>query len=411
MPLHSVDRHRPGRGHRVRLCCLLSCLLLLLALSGASAQAAVAVPEPPGPDAPAEAWLVTYGPGEIYWQRFGHNAIWIRDPARRLDHVFNFGFFDFGQERFLLRFLLGRMLYFSAARPAQEEFGDYVVENRSIRIQRLDLESGQIERLTEFLVNEVRPENRNYLYDYYENNCSTRVRDAIDLAIGGSLSAQYRYLPGELTRRDHTRRLTLPDPLLYLGLEIVLGAPVDAPASMWDEMFIPALLAAGAGALDVGSPAGPRPLVTDDRIIFRSSLPAPADAPVRTWPRYLAYSLGLIAIAWLLTRLAGSNSAVLLARTWLVLAGVAGLALVFFWLGTDHGVASLNMNLLVLNPLWLWLAAWRRGSPGVLPIVAGMSVLAAVMPWFPPQQYTQDVLAAFLPLNLAAAAVLGRRRI
>lgn len=391
--------------------CALRCLLLLLTLVCASAQAALTVPDPPAPGDPAEAWLVTYGPGEIYWQRFGHNAIWIRDSARRLDHVFNFGFFDFEQEQFLLRFLLGRMLYFSAARPAAEEFADYVSENRSIRVQRLDLEPGQIERLREFLLNEVRPENRNYLYDYYENNCSTRVRDAIDMAIGGSLSAQYRYLPGELTRREHTRRLTLPDPLLYLGLEIVLGAPVDAPASMWDEMFIPALLAEGAGALDVGSAAGPRPLVTEDRVMFRSTLPSPAEVPVRTWPRYLAFSLGLLAVVWLLTRLAGPNTAVVLARTWLTLAGVAGLALVFFWVGTDHGVASLNMNLLVFNPLWLWLATWRRGNPGVLPIVAGISVLAAVMPLFPPQQHTQDVLAAFLPLNLAAAATLARRRV
>jgi hypothetical protein len=47
-----------------------------------------------------EVWLVTYGPGEIYWQRFGHNGIWIRDEGLGLDHVFNFGFFDFEQEGF-----------------------------------------------------------------------------------------------------------------------------------------------------------------------------------------------------------------------------------------------------------------------------------------------------------------------
>jgi hypothetical protein len=98
-----------------------------------------------GPGAEAagtEVWLVTYGPGEIYWQRFGHNAIWIRDPALGLDHVFNFGFFDFAQEDFFLRFLQGRMLYFSAAQPARDEFAAYIDENRSIRAQRLDWTSG-----------------------------------------------------------------------------------------------------------------------------------------------------------------------------------------------------------------------------------------------------------------------------
>ena len=59
-----------------------------------------------------EAWLVTYGPGEIYWQRFGHNAIWIRDPDLGLDHVFNFGFFDLEHENLFLRFHQGRLFYF-----------------------------------------------------------------------------------------------------------------------------------------------------------------------------------------------------------------------------------------------------------------------------------------------------------
>ena len=90
------------------------------------------------PSMETEAWLVTYGPGEIYWERFGHNAIWIRDAGLGLDHVFNFGFFDFEQENFFLNFLQGRMLYFSAARPAREEFAGYINQNRSIRAQRLD---------------------------------------------------------------------------------------------------------------------------------------------------------------------------------------------------------------------------------------------------------------------------------
>ena len=129
-----------------------------------------------------QVWLVTYGPGEVYWQRFGHNAIWIREPARGLDHVFNFGFFDFAQQDFFLRFLQGRMMYFSAAQPAQQEFAAYIDENRSIRAQRLDLSPEQAAWLTGYLLEEVRPENRDYLYDYYRNNCSTRVRDAIDRA-------------------------------------------------------------------------------------------------------------------------------------------------------------------------------------------------------------------------------------
>ncbi len=122
--------------------------------------------------------------------------------------MFNFGFFDFAQENFILRFLRGRMLYFSAAQPAREEFAAYIDENRSIRAQRLALSPEQTAATHGFLLQEVRPENRDYRYDYYRNNCSTRVRDALDQAFGGRLSADFGRLPAAQTWRDHTRRLT-----------------------------------------------------------------------------------------------------------------------------------------------------------------------------------------------------------
>ena len=216
--------------------------ILFLALFNASTLFAQDLPEA----RETQVWLVTYGPGEIYWQRFGHNAIWIRDRERGLDHAFNFGFFDFEQENFFLRFLQGRMLYFSAARPAQDEFTAYINENRSIRAQRLDLSVDQKEHLTRFLLNEIKPENRDYLYDYYRNNCSTRVRDALDMGLGGLLREKFEPLAGAQTWREHTRRLTVDDFWLYLGLEIVLGATIDREIDRWDELFIPSEL---AGAL------------------------------------------------------------------------------------------------------------------------------------------------------------------
>jgi hypothetical protein len=380
-------------------------LCLLLALCCLPATLAIAGDSDPGES--AEAWLVTYGPGEIYWQRFGHNAIWIRDPRRGLDHAFNFGFFDFAQQNFMLRFLRGRMLYFSAARPARDEFAAYIDENRSIRAQHLVLTGAQVEGLTEYLLREVRPENRDYRYDYYRNNCSTRVRDALDQALGGELSTRFARMPAAQSWRDHTRRLAADDFWLYLGLEIVLGAPVDRPTNAWEEMFIPALLADAVAGMQVGSGGGAAPLASEDVVLFESSLAAPATAPRAWWPRYLLASLAVLAAVWLLCRLAGPGLARGLARSWLLVAGLAGLALLFLWFGTDHVVARQNMNLLVFNPLWLWPAVGRGTRRLTLPVIAGFSLLAIVLPALPPHQYTLDVLAAFLPLNLAAAVVLG----
>lgn len=366
----------------------------------------------PGPalaqdEALPQAWLLTYGPGEIYWQRFGHNAIWIRDPELGLDHTFNFGFFDFAQQGFLRNFLLGRLNYFAAARPAQVELAEYIDDNRSIRAQRLDLQPEQLERLTRHLLTAVSAENREYLYDYYLHNCSTRIRDALDIALGGALRAELQPAPAPLDFRDHTRRLTSMDYWLYLGLETGLGSPIDRPIDRWDELFIPGEVADAVEAL--GNPVTGRPLVIEDVILYESTLAEPPGVPRTLWYRYLLVPVLLLLAAAGLVRAIPRLTARHLALAWLTLAGLLGCVLAFLWLFTDHWVARLNLNLLLINPLWLLIAAvpaLRR--PGAW-LVLACGLFAVLAPWLPPGQYNADVAAVLWPLNLAAALALLRR--
>ena len=381
-------------------------LLYLVVVSTWSSTLAADEPAPS-----TEVWLLTYGPGEIYWQRFGHNAIWIRDTDLGLDHVFNFGFFDFEQENFFLRFLQGRLLYFSAARPAQREFSSYIDENRSIRAQRLKLTPEQSLRLVEYLVDEVQPENRDYLYDYYTNNCSTRVRDALDLALGGALASSFKPVTGAQSWRDHTRRLTVGNFWIYLGLEIALGAKIDQPISRWDEFFIPSELAASLAAVEQPGAGSLQSLVVEDVMLYQSSLKPPPLVPGNWWPRYLLMGMGLLAVAWLACSLLRVLNPLLLVQGWLLLSGLAGVIMLFFWFFTDHAAAGQNLNLLVFNPLW-WLVLYWKQHKAAGPVLLLASVLAWLMALLSPHQYTIDVLAAFLPLNIASGItlILLRRR-
>jgi hypothetical protein len=398
--------------HGVFLVCL-----LLGAAADARAQAPdEAIPKQEAGALPASlqdyqtgVWLVTYGPGELYWQRFGHNGIWIRDEDLGLDHIFNFGFFDFAQQDFFLRFLQGRMLYFSAAQPAQSEFAQYIDENRSIRLQKLALDGEQALRLADFLVREVQPENRDYLYDYYWNNCSTRVRDALDGALGGSLSRAFAAVPAGQDFREHTRRLTVGSSWLYLGLELVLGNPVDRPVSRWDEFFVPAELAAGVTELP-----NARELVQEDVILYQSTLQPPSGTATQRWWFYLLCSAVLVAALTFMTAKLGLGKGVVVARAWLTLGGLGGGAMVFFWYGTDHAVAAGNFNLLLFNPLFIFINFAKFRRPVGWLAVAGVglallqSLLHSFMAW-PPGQYTADVVVALGPLNLWAAWLCLRR--
>lgn len=359
-------------------------------------------------DDAAQAWLVTFSPGEIYFERFGHNAIWLREPALGLDHTFNFGYFDFEQEDFFLRFMRGRMLYFSVAQPATREFEYYRQVNRSIRAQKLNLSPTQFQRLRDYLLNEVQPENRDYRYDYYLNNCSTRIRDALDIALDGALSARTSQMPAEFNFRDQTRRLTQTQFWYYLGLETGLGMPVDRAVSRWDEMFIPMVVADEISALSTESTPDV-PLVELDTMFYTSTLPLPAAAPAKNWYRYLILGLMVTGFAWLSGRYMPSVWLAGLSRAWVLISATLGLVLAGLWFLTDHEASSHNVNLLLLNPLLLIALVPRLQRFGAALLIGG-NVLAFILLFLPTRQYNLDVMALLGPINLAVGLYLLKER-
>ena len=363
------------------------------------------------PDNGTEAWLITFGPGEIYWERFGHNAIWLREPAAGLDHTFNFGYFDFGQEDFFLRFIRGRMLYFSIAQPAIMEFEFYRQGNRSIRAQKLNLTASQYQNLRDYLLNEIKPENRDYRYDYYLNNCSTRIRDALDIALDGALSARTDIIPASLNFRDQTRRLTQEQFWYYLGLELALGLPVDRAVSRWDEMFIPMVVADEMAAMSLLTSESDKPLIAVDTMLFTSTAAKPAVVPGTTWHRYLLLGLLITGLAWLSGKFMPWVWLEGLSLAWVMICATNGSILAALWLLTDHEVARVNANLLLFNPMVILalVPLLRRIGAAVL---AGGVVVAWVLLMFSEHQYNLDVLALLTPINLAVAAyfIKDRRR-
>jgi len=386
--------------------CWLLCIAILAWSPTASPMERAPLP-PILPDA-SEAWLVTFGPGEIYWERFGHNAIWLREPAAGMDHTFNFGYFDFEQEDFFLRFLRGRMQYFSVAQAASREFDFYRQDNRSIRLQKLALTSSQYLRLRDYLINEVKPENRNYRYDYYLNNCSTRIRDTIDVALDGALSSRTKTVAAELNFREQTRRLTQMQFWYYLGLELGLGYPVDRAVTRWDEMFIPMVLADELAAMTLETGEAGGGLVTVDKMLFTSTHPEPSVTPGSTWYRYLALGLLVSGLAWLSGKFMPPVCLAGLCHAWVLISTTIGLLLAGLWFFTDHQVASHNANLLLFNPLVIVALVPALRRVGAVLLLIGL-VVAYLLLLLPQHQYNLDVLTLVTPINLAVSAFLLRK--
>jgi hypothetical protein len=393
-----------------------------LLLAPVAAQGAVQRPEP---GSELRVYLMTMGPGARVWERFGHNAIWIHDPSAQPDTAYNYGLFDFRQENFLLRFLRGEMWYWMAGFPAEPYVGTYVRDNRSVWLQELNLPPAARLELLEFLRWNERPEHRFYHYDYYDDNCSTRVRDALDRVIGGAIKAQTAQLATGTTYRFHTQRLTTNDPLIFTGLLMALGPGVDRPISAWEEMFLPMALREYVRNVRLRGPdGGSVPLVAGERTLFESTAPDPPQTPPQWLPWYLL--LGM-AIGGLATALGGAARGRVpkagvafgtLAAVWGTVGGLGGVVLAGLWAFTDHTMAYRNENLFQLNPLLLGLAAlvplalagfqragrWARGLALVL---AGLSLLGLLLQALPGlDQVNGPVIALLLPVHLGMLAGL-----
>jgi hypothetical protein len=369
---------------------------------------------------------MTMGPGAAVWERFGHNAIWIHDPSVRPDTAYNYGLFDFQQENFLLRFIRGQMWYWMAGFPAEPYTQTYIRDNRSVWLQELNLSPRARLELREFVRWNERPENRFYHYDYYNDNCSTRVRDAIDRVIGGAIEAQTVSLPTGTTYRFHTQRLTANDPLVFTGLLLALGQGVDRPISAWEEMFLPLAMRDYVRRVTVPGPTGTRvSLVASERTLFESTAPPPPDAPPSWLHWYLLVGTaggGLAAALGGLARrhVAGRLGLGVVAVLWGLLAGLGGVVLAGLWAFTDHAMAYRNENLFQVNPLVLALAvlvplaltgSGRAGRWGRALAVglAGLSLLGLaiqVLPGF--DQVNGQVIALALPIHIGFVAGLRR---
>jgi Domain of unknown function (DUF4105) len=414
------------RGHALRLLCGISLL--------ASTRPATAGGQTPAPtDSTAAAprqgdelkvFLMTFGPGRQVWERFGHNALWIHNPADGSDLAYNYGLFDFHQHNFLLRFARGQMRYWMAGYPAAAYIDQYERDNRSIWIQELELPPRAKIQLLEFLRWNALPEHRYYHYDYYRDNCSTRVRDAIDQVLNGALRRRTDTIPAHTTYRFHTQRLTANDPMIFTALLAALGPGVDRPISAWEEMFLPLQMREWVRTMTVPGPDGhPVPLVRAERTVFESSLAVPPDAPPNWVPWYLLLGVVLGGGALALSRPARSSAAarfgfLVVSGGWLVLAGLAGVVLAGLWGLTDHVMAYRNHNLFQLDPLALALVpamvvGVRRGAPAwgvklawLVVVLALIGLLLKLLPGW--GQVNGPIIALALPAHAGVAAALTR---
>ena len=353
---------------RVVFWALVAGLLAGLALAPAGPVCAA-----PGPGDNLRVELLTIGPGPATWSRFGHSALRFEDVRGRGDVVFDFGTFDDHQGNVIGRFLQGRLQYYLSVSTFRDTVADYRGQGRRIEAQELRLTGRQRLRLFRRLRRLVRPENRQYRYHHFTNNCATRIRDELDRVLGGPLRRQLRRVPAG-TYRDWIRRATRGAPWFHLGFDLIL-THADRSITLWEAAFAPEALHDGVARVTLAAATGGGrvPLVRATRTVCRGAGFSSAGSDSRAW-----FLVGL----WLLSLL---GLAPLLAPGWPRLTrGIAGGALVLWGLAQTLGCVAIlflqfystlaqfrgNPNLAVfapVGPLYIWsglrlATGWRGGA-------------------------------------------------
>jgi len=408
--------------------------LLLSALARPASAQLPNVPSDPNatPGSELTIFHVTMGPGDDVYEKFGHNALWVHDPVRGTDDVYNYGAFNFDEPGYWGRFVRGFWRY--SLRVDDIRGTIYVYQfllNRTVTAQELNLTAAQRAQLRDFLEWNAREENRYYYYDYYLDNCATRIRDAIDSVIGGRLRAATADSLTGTTFRWHSDRLVADSPPVLTGLLVGLGSGADREIDAWDEMFLPEKVQEQLRRVQVPDEQGNLvPLVFEERVLYQAVGREPLRAAPPNWIAwYLLIGVAIGAAFAALARFAprsraarfGFAAAVAL---WSAFVGTGGLILAFLWAFTNHTIAHANENLLQFNPLMLTLVLLvpalafgaRWAARPALWLTAGIAALSAlglmlkVLPWF--DQANLQLIALALPAHLGlawAAWTLARR--
>ena len=286
--------------------------------------------------------VVTIGPyeSELY-SAFGHSGIRYVDKKNNIDHFYNYGIFDFNQPNFYLNFLNGKLLYMVAKYDYRTAEKYYINEDRYIKEQVLDLNESEKILLYNILEQNIRPENRTYLYNYVYDNCATKIRDVLDNVYGGSLS--FTSEPEKKSFRQLMDLYLEKNKWGDLGIDICLGPEIDYDVSFNEEMFLPDYLFKG---IENAVRDGDKNIVSITNII---NLQKEDFQSYSLSPNYIFLIFFIISIYLSFRQVKYGIKYFVFDSIYLMISGIIGCLLVYLWFFTDH-LSSYNFNIVWAMP-------------------------------------------------------------
>ncbi len=351
----------------------------------------------------AQISVITCGPApnELY-AAFGHSAIRVYDPDQQVDFAYNYGVFDFDQPNFYLNFARG-YLYYKLGVYYYPHFSDYYISNnRSVHEQILELSYEQKQKIYDYLEWNSRPENQTYRYDYFYNNCATKIRDVFAETFKDELKFDGSFIKSDYTIRNLTDLYLGPQPWGDLGIDICLGLPMDKKATPYEYMFLPDYIEYSFDHATLNSV----PIVKQKIPVYDA---IPEKAPFSIFHPWIVFGLFLLITAaisyydWKRKKLSRWFDITVFS-----LVGWVGVLLLLLWTLTDHQAAATNFNLLWAFPIHAFTAVLlvkKISSPWLIKYFQMTAILLAVTIiswWLLPQQLNVFLIPVAIALMIRA---------
>ncbi len=355
--------------------------------------------------------LLTCTPGDELYSTFGHSAFRVIDSNSVTDLVYNYGTFNFEDEGFYLKFVQGKLLYYVSVENFSNFKYDYQSENRSITEQVLQLTAEEKSRISIFLNDNLKPENKYYKYDFFFDNCTTRLRDIIKKQHDSSFCKRLVMPAHSRFRQAIHEYLDKNDKdWSKLGIDILLGLPCDGLMTAEQEQFLPDNL---MKSLDSSNQQ--HLYVASEKQLY-TLIPTPADTNI--FNPFTVFSLFLLFVV-LLDFFSRKQTGFTLVKGILTgldgliffLTGTLGIILIFMWLGTDHSMCKNNFNLLWAFPPHFIMAFFVNSKKAWVKKYFGFNsalLILLLISWFFLPQQLNTGLIPFVLLLLYRSALIAR---
>jgi len=351
----------------------------------------------------AEISIITIGPGKQLYDSFGHNAIRVSDPSNGKDLAFNYGTFDFNTPNFYIKFGQGKLPYALSVSTYDSFLRNYIAEKRWIKQQKLDITYGEKIAIFEYLLNNAQPGNREYQYDFFFDNCATRIRDVIALNLGSKLSYQEKKYAATLySFRELIQQRLHWNSWGSLGIDIALGAVIDRTASPWEHQFLPDYVLESLKSATITRNGKTTALIKKETTINDAS-PRSGSAAFLLSPFFVFLVLAIGIFYRTLKDSKQQKRSRWLDGILFLITGIIGVLLLVLWFATDHTATVTNYNILwafPLNLIFCTLVSKKTPKKWLISYVSFLIILLTllVVHWF---TGVQVFAPALLPLVIA----------